>query len=214
MGVSYRTLDAPGLQALQGAGVYYGAARAEARGVAGQDVFIVGGGNSAGQAAVHLAQYARQVTILIRGESLASSMSDYLLREINRTPNIAIRARSVVAEAHGPQRLTALTIRMDGEAVVEPAGAVFIMIGAHPDTAWLPPAIARDPYGYILTGEDTDTAHGAVLPYETSVPGIFAVGDLRRGAVKRVASAVGEGAVSMVSIHRRLAESSGATAPA
>ena len=217
-GVQHRRLRAPGVERLLSAGVYHGAARAEARTYTGKDVFVVGGGNSAGQAAIHLAQYARSVTLLIRGESLAATTSSYLLREIERTHNVAIRGRSEIVEAHGDHRLEALSIRIGGDTSREHADAVFIMIGADPDTGWLPPEIGRDHYGYILTGTDTSSSitHQA-LAFESTVPGIFAIGDVRHGSVKRVATAVGEGAVCSVSVHLHLARSettmAGASAP-
>jgi thioredoxin reductase (NADPH) len=205
-GVQHRLLRAPGVERLLGAGVYHGAARAEARHYTGKDVFVVGGGNSAGQAAIHLAQYARNVTIMIRGESLAASTSDYLLREIDRTHNIAIGRRSEIVEAHGIGRLEALSIRTGGRTSREHADAVFIMIGADPDTAWLPRAIERDDYGYLLTGADTSPSGSQhALTYESTVEGIFAIGDVRHGSTKRVATGVGEGAVCIVSVHAHLA---------
>lgn len=205
-GVRYRRLEAPGMERLIGAGVYYGAARAEAPRCAQQDVYVVGAGNSAGQAATHLAQYAHRVTLLVRGAVLGVTMSDYLVRQIERTPNISVRTCSRVTAAHGSRHLEALTIETDGQAAPEPAFAIFVMIGLEPDTGWLPTALARDVDGFLLTGAEASPGDGRPrLNYETSVAGIFAIGDVRHGSVKRVASAVGEGAVSVSSVHSHLA---------
>ena len=211
-GVSYRTLDVPNLQRFQGTGVFYGAAMSEALGLAGKHAFVIGGGNSAGQAAIHLAKFARQVTLLVRRDSLAASMSDYLVTEIRATPNIDVRYRTEVIDGDGDARLERLTLRDQIEArdeTVDAAG-LFILIGAKPFTEWLPAAIDRDEWGYITTGpSDTDPRR---FPYETSMAGVFAVGDVRRGSIKRVASAVGEGAVCVRFIHDYLART--AVAPA
>lgn len=206
-GVAWRRLDAPGLEALRGAGVFYGAAGAEARALRGQDVFVVGAGNSAGQAAAHLARHARSVTILTRDTALTDFMSDYLIREIEATPNITVRLRTQIVEGHGRGHLEALTIRDNpsGATGTVPAAAVFILIGAEPRTDWLSRCV-RDEQGYVLTGRDlyrdgrpppSWPLERLPLLLETSVPGVFAAGDVRHGATKRVASAVGEGAIAV-----------------
>jgi thioredoxin reductase (NADPH) len=204
-GVSYRRLGIDALEALTGAGVFYGAATAEAPSLQDQDVFVVGGGNSAGQAAVHLARYARQVTVLVRGESLAASMSDYLVTEIDAAPNIAVQYRTTVVGGGGNDRLEQLELRdaSSGAVTTVDAAALFVLIGAEPFTGWLPSEVVRDDWGYILTGPDEDAPDR--LTFETQVPGVFAVGDVRRDSVKRVASAVGEGAVCVRLVHEYLA---------
>jgi thioredoxin reductase (NADPH) len=214
MGVSYRRLGIPALEDLTGAGVYYGASVSEAQGVAGEDVYIVGGGNSAGQAAVNLARYAARVTILVRGTSLAESMSHYLIGTIDAADNIDVLFTTEVIGGHGDSRLTSLTLldRATGESRSVDAAALFILIGAKPHTEWLPPEILRDEWGFLVTGSDLlqhpDPAAWQVerppLTFETSVPGIFAVGDVRSGSVKRVAAAVGEGSVAVQHIYRYL----------
>jgi thioredoxin reductase (NADPH) len=214
-GVTWRRLDVPALEALQGAGVYYGAAASDARTVQGADVFIVGAGNSAGQAAVHLAGSAASVTLLARGERLADSMSDYLVRQLEETPNVLIRVRTEVTDAAGSSRLTGLTLRDTRRDLTEhvPADAVYIMIGAHPHTDWLAGTLGRDENGYILTGEDIALQEQHRWPLdrppmllETTLPGVFAAGDVCYGSVKRVASAVGNGSIAVQLAHRRLAE--------
>jgi thioredoxin reductase (NADPH) len=213
-GVSYRRLDVPTLERRIGAGVYYGAASSEAEAMSGLDVAVVGGGNSAGQAAVHLARHARSVRVLVRGPSLAESMSDYLVRELERTPNIDLHFNAEVVEGLGGSRLEALTVRelTSGTEQTLATSALFVLIGAEPTTGWLPPSVARDRWGYVLTGadvnppRDTPTLDGA-RPFETSFPGVFAVGDVRHGSIKRVASAVGEGSACIRVVHERLAVS-------
>ncbi len=216
-GVSYRRLEAPGLLELTGTGVYYGAAATEAPTIEGRDAYVVGGGNSAGQAAMYFSRFARSVTILIRGESLTSSMSQYLIDQIGATPNIHVRNHTQVVEARGDKGLEQLVLRnnvTDTTEVVEAAG-LFVFIGALPHTEWLDGLVRRDPKGFVLTGPDLIDADGELrnwplerepYPFETSVPGIFAAGDVRSGSVKRVASGVGEGSVSVSSIHRYLAD--------
>ena len=196
-GVSYRRLEAPGLEPLTGAGVFYGASVSEARALAGADVVVVGGGNSAGQAAMHLCGCARRVTVLVRGPSLADSMSSYLRDQIEATPNVDVRLRTEVAEGHGEARLERLTLRdTDTGATHEvPAAALFVLIGAVPRTEWLPEVVERDPWGFVHTGDDL----------ATTLPGVWAVGDVRQGSVKRVASAVGEGSVVIRHVHEHLA---------
>ena len=214
-GVSYRRLGVPALEALVGAGVVYGAAVAEAHALAGQRVFVIGGGNSAGQAAMHLARYAERVTILIRSDSLSRSMSDYLIREIGAAHNVNVRPFIDVVGGGGDGRLEWLDLRdrRTGEAETVAAAAVFVLIGAWPNTNWLEGVVARDRWGYVLTGDDL-TQDGtawpderAPLPFETSLPGVFAVGDVRHGSVKRVASAVGEGSIAVRAVHDYLARS-------
>ena len=214
-GMSYRRLGIPSLDTLTGAGVFYGAATSEAKAVKDRDVFVVGGANSAGQAAVHLARYAAKVTMLVRGQSLAESMSDYLVKEITNTPNIAVRCNTVVTGGGGNDRLQSLTLKdqVSGLAETLPAAAVFVLIGAEPRTQWLPGGIARDRWGFVVTG--TDLLAGGKPPegwplqrppmlLESSLPGVFAAGDVRRGSVKRVTSAVGEGSIAIRLVHDHL----------
>ena len=209
-GVSYRRLGIPELESLVGAGVFYGAATVEAQAVAGRPVFVVGGGNSAGQAALHLAKHAKQVTILVRSDSLAASMSAYLIREIDSAPNVEVRYRAEVASGGGDGRLERLELRDQRSGRVEtvPAEGLFVLIGTEPFTDWLPRAVGRDQWGFVLTGPDTGQAwplKRAPYLFETSLPGVFAVGDTRHGSVKRVASAVGEGSIAIRLIHDYLA---------
>jgi thioredoxin reductase (NADPH) len=209
-GVSYRRLGIAELESLAGAGVFYGASTIEAQAVAGKPVFVVGGGNSAGQAALHLAKYAEQVTLLVRSQSLAASMSDYLTREIENTANVHVRYRSEVAGGGGDGRLEHLLIRDrdSGRTESVPTAGLFILIGAEPFTDWLRGEVARDRWGFILTGPDA-APHWplarALFPIETTTPGVFAVGDVRHGSVKRVASAVGEGSIAIRLVHDYLA---------
>lgn len=214
MGVSYRTLDVPGLDALAGAGVYYGAALTEALACQGEEVYIIGGANSAGQAAVYFARYARRVHMLVRADSLTKSMSQYLIDQIAGMPNIEVHTHTEVVAVKGSERLEAITLhqRATGETTTVPAQSLFIFIGAAPRTDWLAGRLARDERGFILTGADviTQTAHPWPLgrpPFllETSLPGVFAAGDVRSHSVKRVASAVGEGSISVQFIHQYLA---------
>jgi thioredoxin reductase (NADPH) len=221
-GVQYRKLEAPGVDDYTGAGVYYGAAMTEAIAMAGQDTYVVGGGNSAGQAAMYLSRFARQVTLLVRGYGLAESMSAYLIDQIAATPNIRLRTRTAVAGAHGAgndvaaRRLEALTlVNVDTGAQEQcPAAGLFIFIGAAPRTDWLGDTVLRDKGGFILTGpelmRDGKKPAGWTLarePFwlETNVPGIFAAGDVRARSVKRVASAVGEGSMTVQFAHQYLA---------
>ena len=214
-GVSYRRLPVPGLDALLGAGVFYGAAVTEAKAMQGQRVAVVGGANSAGQAAVHLARYAEQVTLLVRGRSLADGMSSYLVEELGRAGNITMRLHTEVDAVHGAGRLEALTLRDGTTGATEtlPAAALFILIGAEPHTDWLAATLARDERGFLLTGRDL--SRDGKLPgtwplgrppllLETGLPGVFAAGDVRHGSVKRVASAVGEGAIAIQLVHEYL----------
>jgi thioredoxin reductase (NADPH) len=216
-GVSWRRLGVPRLEALVGAGVFYGAAGAEARAMEGQDVFVVGAGNSAGQAAVHLARYAASVTILVRGEALGHSMAEYLVQQIEHAPNITVRLHTEVVDGRGGRRLQGLTLRdrRSGSTQDVPAAALFVMIGAEPHTDWLAGTVERDDRGYILTGHDLLRAgrppprwprQRPPLLLETSIPGVFAAGDVRYRSVKRVASAVGEGAVAVQLVHEYLSQ--------
>ena len=211
-GVSYRKLDAPGLDALLGAGVFYGATTSEHTAFAGEHVFIAGGANSAGQAAVNLARYAQQVTIVVRGGSLAARMSQYLIDEIAATANIDVRTSTQIAGAEGTGKLEALTLTdtRTGSTQTVSASALVILIGAVPHTDWLPPQIARDKHGFILTGSDLPASPNPPAsrtlprPLETSMPGVFAAGDVRHGSVKRVASAVGEGSIATTQLTQYL----------
>jgi thioredoxin reductase (NADPH) len=217
-GVSYRQLTAPGCDTLTGCGLYYGSALTEAPACQGQDVYIVGGANSAGQAAMYLAKGAKSVTLLVRGPDLSASMSHYLIQQIEEAPNISVRARTVVESAHGPERLEQLTLRdVDtGESELVDAQWLFVFIGAAPLTDWLDGTVLRDPRGFILAGPDLTTdgrpPAGWELdrpPYhlETNVPGVFVAGDARAESAKRVASAVGEGAMAVMLVHRYLEQS-------
>jgi thioredoxin reductase (NADPH) len=210
-GVAYRRLGIPDLDRLVGSGVFYGAGGAEAPALAGQEVYVVGGANSAGQAALHLAKYAARVTLLVRGASLAAGMSDYLTRQIDATGNITVRLGIRVVAGHGDTRLTGLTLEHTGKRTHEDvlAAALFILIGAAPCTDWLADVLHVDDRGFLLTDRDIPAADWpltrAPFPFETSRPGLFAAGDVRFGSVKRVASAVGEGAVAVGSVHQYLA---------
>ena len=217
-GVSYRTLSAPGVDTLVGAGVFYGATTSEASALGGQHVFVAGAANSAGQAAVNLARHAAQVTILVRGDSLAARMSQYLIDEINGTPSIDVRPRTEVARALGNGRLEALALTSNktGATTTVPASALVVLIGAEPHTGWLPGRITRDEHGFIITGPDLTTAGSSAswtqrrppLQMETSMPGIFAAGDVRHRSLKRVASAVGEGSIAATLVAQYLQDHS------
>lgn len=215
VGVNYRRLNIPGVERLTGAGVYYGAAMTEARSCTDETVYLVGGANSAGQAAMYFSKYARQVTMLVRGQTLESSMSKYLIDQIAATSNIQVRTCCQVVEALGDNRLACLRLRgPEGDETVSASG-LFIFIGAAPNTDWLPDSIMRDANGFLLSGPDLKMDGKMVKswtqnrePYllETSVPGIFVAGDVRRGSIKRVASSVGEGSISVQFVHQYLAQ--------
>jgi thioredoxin reductase (NADPH) len=215
-GVSYRRLGVPTLEALQGAGVFYGAAVTEAQATKDREVHVVGGGNSAGQAAMYLSKYSSKVTLLVRGNSLAASMSEYLITEIDAAENIEVRLDTRVADGGGEGRLEYLVLKdsISGSTETVPTAALFVLIGAEPHTEWLSKNIVRDRGGYIVTGQDL--LRNGRLPeawpldrppmlLETSMPGVFATGDVRHGSLKRVASAVGEGSIAIPLIHSYLA---------
>ena len=216
-GVQWRRLEAPGEDKLQGAGIYYGGGTTEALSCKGEIIYVVGGANSAGQAAMNFAKYADRVVVLVRGEGLAATMSQYLIDQIQRTPNIQIWSHASVAEVHGDTRLEEISVLCSDTNKVErvPASSMFIFIGALPRTDWLAGLVERDNHGFILTGPDLlrngEHPKGWALerdPFllETNVPGIFAVGDVRHGSVKRVASGVGEGSVAVQFIHQYLSK--------
>ncbi|MBS1812298.1 MAG: FAD-dependent oxidoreductase [Acidobacteria bacterium] len=216
-GVQWRKLDVPGVERLTGAGIYYGAAMTEALSCQDEDVYVIGGANSAGQAAMNFSKYARRVVMLVRGPSLSATMSQYLIDQIKATPNIHLECNSVLAEAHGEERLEAISVHCSesNETNKVPATSLFIMIGAMPRTDWLAEVVERDELGFVLSGSDllragkrprgwqVDRDPGLL---ETSVPGIFVVGGVRCGSVKRVASGVGEGSVAISFVHQYLSK--------
>jgi thioredoxin reductase (NADPH) len=214
VGVYYRRLTTPGVERLTGAGVYYGAAMTEAQACKDENVFIIGGANSAGQAAMYFSKYAKKVTMLVRADSLKNSMSKYLIDQIAGTSNIEVKTGCQVVEALGETRLSCLRICGPDQEETVPASGLFIFIGAAPNTDWLPDTVMRDANGFLLSGSDLKVDgkmpknwNQPREPYllETSVPGIFVAGDVRHGSVKRVASAVGEGSISVQFIHQYLA---------
>ncbi|MGH8912208.1 MAG: NAD(P)/FAD-dependent oxidoreductase, partial [Acidimicrobiia bacterium] len=211
-GVEYRRLDSPELEQCLGRGVYYGAAVSEARAMTGKDVYVVGGGNSAGQAVVFLGRFAHQATLLVRSHSLSQSMSEYLIREIETTPNLSILYNTEVVGGGGEDQLDHVIVRhRDSDQIEErKTDGLFVLIGSEPHTEWLADVVERDEWGFIVVGRDVDYSKFPLdrYPYsmETSLPGVFAAGDIRRGAVKRVASAVGAGAIAIQQIHQYLSE--------
>ncbi|HET6967834.1 MAG TPA: FAD-dependent oxidoreductase [Ornithinibacter sp.] len=212
-GVDYRRLDLPEVERLIGRGVFYGAAVTEARAMSGLPVHVVGGGNSAGQAALHLAKYAAHVTLLVRGADVADSMSEYLVAQLRATRNVEIRHRVEVTGARAvDDRLTEVQVtdRDDGSTAWSPCHGLFVLIGSSPHTGWLEDAVARDEHGFVLVGADATTVGGPDAgasrhPLETTASGVFAIGDTRRGSVKRVATAVGDGAAVVAAVHAHLA---------
>ena len=211
-GVSYRRLEAPGVDRLTGKGVYYGSSAADAVECKGQDVYVVGAANSAGQAVLNFARHAKRVVMLVRDTGLEATMSMYLVQRIRRTENVEVRLRTQVVGAHGSHHLERLTLadRAAGTEEEVDAGWLFAFIGASPHTDWLGDAVERDARGYVVTGRDLQAREGSTptrTPFalETSVPGVFAAGDVRLDSMKRVASAVGEGAMAVHLVHRYLA---------
>lgn len=216
-GVQWRKLEVPGIERLQGAGVYYGAAPTEALSCRDEDVYIVGGANSAGQAAINFARYAKNVVMLVRGASLGATMSQYLMRDIEQTPNIRVECGAQVVAVHGEDKLEAISIACSRSGSVDrvAANALFVFIGAAPRTEWLNGFVGRDERGFILTGAEVMlqgkrpknwAADRDPFLLETNVPGVFAVGDVRHGSIKRVASSVGEGSIAIQFVHAHLAK--------
>ena len=210
-GVEWRRLELDSVDRLVGSGVYYGAARSDAGLAQGNDVYLIGAGNSAGQAAIFFSSHARSVTLLVRGESLAASMSQYLIEQIATKANIRVETRSEVVAVHGDEQLEAIEVidRRAGTTSRRDTTALFVLIGADAATGWLPSEIARDEHGFVLTGADVTKAgqwkaDREPFALETSAPGIFAIGDVRSGSVKRVAAAVGEGGIAIAFVHRYL----------
>jgi len=215
-GVQYRKLDVPGVEQLTGAGIYYGAAMTEALACRDESVYVVGAANSAGQAAIHFAKYAREVVMLVRSNGLSATMSDYLIRQIAATPNIRVQTHSQIVEVFGQDHLEEVAISCSQTGTVDrvPASSLFVFIGAAPRTDWLEGVVERDKHGFILTGQDLIREGKPPrgwplqrLPYllEASVPGVFAVGDVRQGSIKRVATSVGEGSMAIAMVHQYLA---------
>ncbi len=215
VGVCYRRIEAPGIERLTGAGVYYGASLAEARACSGESVYVVGGANSAGQAAMQLSHVASQVTMLVRAGSLEKSMSKYLIDQIAGTSNIEVETNTEIVEALGEKRLEGLRIRTPHSVETRSASSIFLFIGAAPQTEWLPESIMRDANGFVLSGRDLRVEGNLPRawqedrePYllETSMPGVFVAGDVRHGSIKRAASAVGEGSIAVQFMHQYLAQ--------
>jgi thioredoxin reductase (NADPH) len=210
-GVSYRRLGVPSLETLTGAGVYYGASVSEAHALTGLHAVVVGGGNSAGQAVLHLARYCEQVALVVRGADLREGMSSYLVEAIEAAGNVTVRPSSEVVDGSGDGRLERVIVRDRTTGTEDPlrADGLFVMIGAQPRTDWLPASVGRDRFGFVLAGSEASESPlwsqpRTPQPYETTVPGLFAVGDVRCGSVKRVASAVGEGSVVVSQLHEHL----------
>jgi thioredoxin reductase (NADPH) len=213
-GMDYRKLEAPGIERFTGAGVYYGAASTEAASCTAEDVVVVGGGNSAGQAAMYLSRYAHRVYLVIRKPDLSSTMSQYLIDQLARTPNVELVPFAELAAVEGDTRVRSVTLQVNGAPKQMPAAAVYVFIGTRPATDWLPEAVLKDSKGFVLTGRDLLrdprfarlwTAKREPMLLETSVPGVFAAGDVRSTAMNRVASAVGEGAMAIKFTHEFLA---------
>jgi thioredoxin reductase (NADPH) len=220
IGVSWRRLDIPSLDRLRGRGVYYGAAPGEANSVQGKNIYLVGGGNSAGQAALNFSNFADCVTLLVRGDALSKSMSYYLIEQLKTKANVHVETCSQVVDAYGGDHLDAIEVANSTttETTRRNADALFILIGADAETRWLPPEIHRDEQGYVVTGPDTVKSglwSGERDPFllETTVPGIFAVGDVRAGSAKRVAASVGEGSMAIAFVHQHLAKATHASIP-
>jgi thioredoxin reductase (NADPH) len=216
-GLSWKKLEIPGAEELLEAGVYYGAAMTEAQLCAGEDVFVVGGANSAGQAAVYFAQYARSVTMVVRAESLEKGMSQYLIEQIRAIPNICVETQAEVVAVHGNAHLESVTVlhRATGYQRTVPTVALFIFIGAVPCTGWLQGVLPMDDRGFLLTGpflpKEGNTVKGwkeerDPFLFESVIPGIFAAGDIRHASIKRVASAVGEGSITVQMVHQYLSK--------
>lgn len=211
MGVQYRRLGVPSLEALSGAGVFYGGPTSEAPGLADSEVYVVGGANSAGQAVLHLARFARRVFLVVRALSLRVAMSEYLVSQIESSVNIEVLVETEVVDGAGQGRLEHLVLRnrSTGEQRVVEAQALFLLIGAQPFGDWLPAELLRDPQGYVLTGADVPVDSWRLerepFPLETSIPRVLSAGDIRYGSVKRVASAVGEGSIAVQQVHQMFA---------
>ena len=211
-GVAYRRPDIPGIDRFGGAGVYYGSSLSEAMACRGEEVYVVGAGNSAGQAAMFLADYAAKVTMLVRGKDLGSKMSNYLVERIDEHPLISVRVETLVVAVDGAEHLETLTLETQDGTETVATNALFIFVGASPQPGWLPERVQRDERGFVLTGPDLSyegldwPLERAPFLLETSIPGVFAAGDVRHGSVKRVASAVGEGSISVQFVHRYLGE--------
>jgi thioredoxin reductase (NADPH) len=209
-GASYRRLGVASLEGLTGAGVFYGGPSSEAPWLTGKDVYVVGGGNSAGQAALHLARYARRVTVVVRAGSLEAGMSHYLVQAVEATPNVTVRTGTTVVGGGGEGHLQQLVLRDGAGDTTVGADALFVLIGARPQTEWLPQDVARDEYGFVVTGEDvaaeTWPLERRPLPLETSIPCVFAAGDARHASIKRIAAAAGEGSVAIQLVQRLLAD--------
>lgn len=210
-GVAYRRLGVPSIDDLTGAGVYYGSSVSEAHALTDLHAVVVGGGNSAGQAVIHLARYCKHVTLVVRGEDLSETMSSYLVEAVKAAPDIEVRTASEVVAGLGTGRLERVTVRdfRTGAEQTLRCEGLFVMIGAHPSTGWLPDELGRDRFGFVLAGMDSQTTEGwsaqrAPQSHESTIPGLFVVGDIRSGSVKRVASAVGEGSVVISQVHQHL----------
>lgn len=209
-GCGYRRLGIPALEELSGRGVFYGSASSEARAMEGREVFVLGGGNSAGQSAVDLADHGAHITLLCRQSSLAEDMSDYLVEQINGSPAITVRHNTEVVDGAGRGHLESLTLRdcRSGQRETVPAQILFVLIGMEPHTDWLGPSVERDRWGFVMTGKDVTSAAWPMdrppLPFETSLPCVFAIGDVRHGSIKRMAAAVGEGSSVIRLVHEAL----------